>query len=127
MKQPVLLPLQETEKLVDLVTKLRAKHVAEGDASPLKVFDWDTLNPLLDQALDQEQVAARLKRETLNAFQQRKLKRRNLIAFVRKSRDILTGMYDQEMKVLGLWGFHVIDNRSTSPPKKDDNPAPGEI
>ena len=127
MKQPVLLPLRESEKLVDLVTKLRDKHVAEGDASPLKVFNWDALNPILDDALAQEHEAERLKREKLNAYQQRNLKRRSLVAFVRKSRDILTGVHDQEMKVLGLWGFNVIDNRSSSPPKKDDNLVIGEI
>jgi hypothetical protein len=65
----------------------------------------------------------RLKREKLNAYQQRKLRRRELIAFVRKSRDILTAVYDQEMKVLGLWGFDVLDNRNVSLLKKDDTPV----
>ena len=77
---------------------------------------------MIDRTLAQEQMALRLKREKLNAYQQRKLRRRELAAFVRKSRDILTGVYDQEMKVLGLWSRYlsgdVFDNRNGSPPKK---------
>ena len=125
MKKRVLIPAYDSRKLLELVTKLREKHAADGDASPLIVLNWSEANALIDGALETEEAAIRLKREKLNAYQQRRLKRHELANFARRTRDILTGVYPEEMKVLGLWGFDVLDNRETPRSQKEEGP-PGD-
>jgi len=118
MKKRVKIPMQDPKALLDLVKKVREKHVADGDASPLKVMNWTTVNTMIDEALHAEDRAMQLKREQRKAFQDRSHKLTNILAVVRNSRDILTGVHNEQMKVLGLWGFDVLDKRVRIP-----NPA----
>jgi len=113
MKKRVKIPQQNPKELLELAQKLRAKHVADGDASPLKVLNWTELNPLIDSAIEVEDRALRLKREKLAIYQQRSRQLIALTNVMRNSRDILTGVHPAEMKALGLWGFDVLDNRVT--------------
>lgn len=66
MKKRVIIPMQDAKALLDLAKKVREKHVADGEASPLKVLNWSELNPMIDGALETEEKAVRLKREKLN-------------------------------------------------------------
>jgi metallo-beta-lactamase class B len=45
MKKGVRVPIQDASALLNLAKKVREKHVADGDASPLKVLKWEEINP----------------------------------------------------------------------------------
>ncbi len=115
MKKRVKIPMGDPAALLDLAKKVREKHLADGDASPLKVLNWAELSPVIDEALALEERALQLKREKLSVYQQRSRRLGLMASIVRNSRDILTGVHAVEMKTLGLWGFDVLDNRVTPP------------
>ncbi len=113
MKKRVKIPASNPVQLLDLAKKVQSKHVADGDASLLKVLKWSEITPTLETALANHEKASQLKREMLEAYQQRDLKVQEIISALRDSRDILSGVYKKEMKVLGQWGYEVLDVRST--------------
>ena len=123
MKKRVKIPKQNAKALLDLVTKVRAKHLADGDASPLKVLNWDEINAVITQAIEAEEKALQFKRETLSLYQQRAQALESVVAIVRNSRDILTGVHRTKMKQLGLWGFDVLDGKVTLPVETVPEPA----
>jgi hypothetical protein len=122
MKKRVKIPKQNAKALLDLVTKVRAKHVADGDTSPLKVLNWDEINSAIAQALEAEEKALQFKRETLSLYQQRAQALETVVNIVRDTRDILTGVHRKKMKLLGLWGFDVLDGKVTLPVVAEETP-----
>ena len=68
MKNRVKIPRRNTSALLDLAKKVREKHVADGDASPLKVLNWEAISPMIDEALAIEEKALKLKREKLSIY-----------------------------------------------------------
>ena len=123
MKKRVEIPKQDPKRLLDLVTKVREKHLLDGEASPLKVLNWDEISPEIDEALEIEERALRLKREKLKIYQQRSHRLQRMLRIARDSRDILAGVHSVEMKALGLWGFDVLDTRVNTSREKNDAPA----
>ena len=112
MKKRVKIPKQSASALLELAKKMREKHLADGDASPLKVLNWDKVSPVIDEAIELEEKALRWKREKLSIFQQRAHRLQTVLSIVRSGRDVLVGVHIDEMKALGLWGFDVLDNRA---------------
>ena len=119
MKKRVKIPASNPVQLLDLAKKVQSKHLADGDASLLKVLKWSEITPTLETAVLNHEKAQRLKREMVQAYQQRNLKIQEIINAIRDSRDILTGAYKKEMKVLGEWGFDVLDNRAGIPESEE--------
>jgi len=114
MKKRVTIPTSNPTALLDLAKKVQSKHTADGDASPLKVLKWSEITPKVEAAIASHEKAQQLKREMLEAFQQRDLNLGDIKDALRNSRDILSGAYKKEMKVLGQWGYEVLDVRSTT-------------
>ncbi len=112
MKKRVKIPVGNPVALLDLAKKVQSKHAADGDASPLKVLKWTDFNAMLEQAMESHEKAQKGKREMVEAFQQRDLKLQAITNALRDSRDVLSGVYKKEMKVLGQWGYEVLDMRS---------------
>jgi len=112
MKKRVKIPASNPAALLDLAKKVQSKHTADGDASLLKMLNWSEITPTLEAAVANHEKARQLKREMLEAYQQRNLKLQEIINALRDSRDILSGAYKKEMKVLGQWGYEVLDVRS---------------
>ena len=92
MKKRVKLPVNP-KQLVDLAKQVQLKHVADGNSSPLGVLDWQVAGPLIDKVFEDHSRAERLRREMLEAYQQRNLKIDALKDLVRSCRDVLTGKY----------------------------------
>jgi hypothetical protein len=111
MKKRVKIPMRNTKTLLDLAKKVREKHLADGEASPLKVLNWAEVSPMIDDVLEIEDRALRLNREKLLTYQHRRVQLSKLISVMRNSRDILTGVHSSEMKELGLWGYDVVEVR----------------
>lgn len=114
MKKRVKIPMNDAQALIILARKVRDKHVADGEASPLKFLNWAEINAMIDEASAVEDQANDIKRVKRQVYQARSRKLTALRTQLRRSRDILTGMYRDEMKVMGSWGFDVLDNK-TSP------------
>lgn len=125
MKKRVKIPARDAKALLDLATKVREKHLADGDASPLKVLNWDTIIPVIDAAVKTDALALKLKREKLKMYQQRSRRLDAVASIMRNSRDILTAVYSEEMKALGEWGFDVLDNRTS--PAEGEEQAPANV
>jgi len=113
--------MQDAKSLLDLAKKMRDKHLADGETSPLKVLDWAVVGPLIDDALKTEEAADRLKREKVMTFQLREQRLQEVLSIVRNGRDILTAVHSNQMKALGQWGFDVLETRVTTP--LDELPA----
>ena len=97
---------------MELAKRVRAKHHADGEASLLKILDWEEATTAIDEALINHEKAERMRREMREAYQQRDLRLRTIADTMRNSRDILSGVYKKQMKVLGQWGYEVLDVRS---------------
>ncbi len=112
MKKRVTIPVNNPRALLDLSKKVLAKHTADGANSLLKPLNWTVITPMINDAATLQEKAEKAKRDMLEAYQQRNLKLDMVAGALRDSRDILSGVYKQEMKVLGQWGFEVLDVRS---------------
>ena len=123
MKKRVKIPTRDAKALLDLANKVREKHLTDGDASPLKILNWDNIIPAIDEAVKTDEMALKLKREKLKMYQQRARRLDAVANIMRNSRDILTAVYSDEMKALGTWGFDVLDNRSTDADVETSTPV----
>lgn len=112
MKKRVTIPVSNPSALLDLAKKVQSKHLADGDASLLKILKWSEISPTLEEAVAEHEKAMQMKRSMVQAYQKRNLKLQSIIDALRDSRDILSGAYKKEMKVLGEWGYEVLDARS---------------
>src|SRR6478609_5096395 len=83
MKKRVKIPASNPVQLLDLATKVQSKHLADGDASLLKVLKWSEITPTLEAALSNHEKAKQLKREMVAAYQQRNLKVQEIIGALR--------------------------------------------
>lgn len=113
MKTRVRIPKHQGQELLTLIQQVRARHEAEGDMSPLRILDWKALNQLINDAAALEEQAQHLKREKLRVYQQRALRQHEIKLRVRGIRDLLTGIYSEERKGLGMWGFDVLNSSTT--------------
>ena len=112
MKKRVKIPANRPTALLELAKRVRAKHHADGETSLLKILDWEEATTAIDEALINHEKAERMRREMREAYQQRDLRLRTIADTMRNSRDILSGVYKKQMKVLGQWGYEVLDARS---------------
>jgi hypothetical protein len=120
MKKRVKIPVNNPKELLDLAKKVQAKHTVDAANSVLKALNWTTITPTITEATALHDKAEKAKRDMLEAYQLRDLKIEAIANALRDSRDILSGVYKKEMKVLGQWGYEVLDIRSV---KAEPQPA----
>lgn len=120
MKKRVKIPTNSAE-MVALAMRVREKHLTDGEASVLKILNWQRLEPGLAEAYALQERSEQLKRELLEIYQKRDLRITFVEQFLRNSRDILTGAFSDEMKVLGKWGYDVLETRSKKSPSLEAN------
>ena len=90
-----------------------AEHKDQGKDSPLSILNWDEINPVITEADGLDDKIGSMGRELEKLTQRRKTlieKPDGLGDFARQSRDILSGVYRNEMKKLGDFGFEVNDS-----------------
>lgn len=113
-KKRVKIPANAAE-LVALARRVKDKHTAEGDASALRILNWQQVGPVIDESILLQEKASQLKRELLETYQKRDFRLEEVVKIMRASRDILTGKYGDEIKALGQWGYDVLDTRTVKP------------
>jgi len=113
MKKRVVIPVQNPKAVLELAQSVKIKHLQDGDASILKVLNWQQLTLDIDNAQQSHDKAETLKREMLASYTERNLRLESVIEMLRNSRDLLTGANSKNMKLMGQWGFDVREPRST--------------
>lgn len=110
--------------LLKLAEEVYEKHQADADQSPLKAMQnnsWETNGPKIASALEIQAQAEKLKRQAEDLYKQRDLLIDQIDDSVKGSRDILMGIYRENPKELGNWGFEV--NASVSKSKNGGDSA----
>lgn len=108
-KFTVVIPANAEEKLA-LAELVFAKHLAEGDQSPLngmKTHKWETSGPSIAEGLLQHKKAEELKKQMDKAYADRDSILNEITITLKASRDILSGVFNQNPRDLGEWGFEV--------------------
>lgn len=111
-KARVGIPINHGE-LIDLCVSIGKTHTKQGAKSPLSILEWDDINPAITEADELDDKINEMTREIEKLTQRRKTlveKADGLGDFARQARDILTGVYRNEMKKLGDFGFDVNDS-----------------
>jgi hypothetical protein len=119
----VTIPVNAGE-LIDLCVSIAAEHKELAKDSPLSILDWEEVNPIITEADELDDKIGDLNRELEKLTQRRKTlieKPGGLGDFARQSRDVLSGVYRNEMKRLGDFGFDVNDSPKA---KKANGPKP---
>ena len=106
MRARVVIPKSPME-LIKLGKEVCRKHSFLGKNYPLGVLPWEIAGPAIDKAMEQHKLAEKLRRDMEKAYSKRD---KNLLVIkdiLRRSRDLLKGVYGREMKKLGDFGFTV--------------------
>ena len=117
-KARVAIPINPRE-LIDLCLSIVGEHQKQGKSSPLNILKWEDINGSVSEADQADKKIAELYRELNKLTQRRKSLVENtqgLGDFARQSRDILSGVYRNEMKRLADFGFEVSDSPKVRKP-----------
>jgi hypothetical protein len=101
---------KNTGDLLNLANNIYQKHLADGANSPLNLIqgsNWTVEGPNITNALFSHQQAETSRANAELNYQQRNNLLIDITAIVKASRDLLTGMYRKNMKMLINWGFKV--------------------
>ena len=122
-KLRVPLPRKSPSKKIELAKKVLQKHLAEGDKSPLKGFDWNTLQTQIAQAEQWHDQSETLRGQAAQLTMDRDNVLKNVVIALQSSRDVLTGHNLANMKYLTDWGFQVIETPAKAKPVATTTPA----
>lgn len=103
-------------QLIDLCVAVKDEHSKQAAASPLTILKWEDISPVITEANELDDQIGKMSRELEKLTERRRTlieKPDGLADFARKSRDILSGVYRNEMKKLGDFGFQVNDSPKT--------------
>lgn len=109
------------KSLIDLAESVLKKHQADGAQSPLSMMvsnNWETNGPKVAQADALHNQAEEFKRQAENLLKQRDLLLDDVTESVKGSRDVLIGIYRDNPRELGKWGYQVNDSVSNSKPEE---------
>lgn len=120
-KPRVVIP-RNPEQLLKLAQLIQAKDAELGEQSPLAFLDWSAKLDTINEALAAQQEAESLRRQMESAYEQRDRKIKEITTWVRRSRDILTGIHREEMRKLGEYGF-TVDSSARSRPSEQEQEA----
>jgi hypothetical protein len=105
----VTIPTDPSEDIA-LLVKVKAKHDALGDASPLKGLKWEKIGPAYASAKLHDDAAEDAKKVMEREFRARDVDMPTVMQALRDSRDVLLAVNSENPKVLGDYGFEVDDS-----------------
>lgn len=111
LRPRVVIPTKPAQAL-DLAKKVYAKHTAMAATSPLNVLQmhtWAVNGPQVANALTLHAQAEDLARQAEEAYRKRDILLAEIDHSLKASRDLLLGVYRDNPKILGEWGFEVND------------------
>ena len=98
---------KKVPELLALAQAVAKKHKALGKNSPLNALPWARVLPRIDKAVEQHKLAERLRRDMEKAYESRDKNIPAIRDILQRSRDLLKGIYRNELKKLGDFGFTV--------------------
>lgn len=99
--------------LLALASKIYAKHISDGVASPLKAmvdFSWAEDGPKINPCLAKHVEAEEAAKKAEEAYRQRDVDIPAINAIVKNSAAVLKGIYAKNPKKMGEYGFTVDDS-----------------
>lgn len=100
-------------QLLDLASKIYAKHTSMAAASPLNALQrhtWTVNGPEVANAQTLNQQAEEFQRQAELAYRNRDMLLTEIDESIKSTRDLLLGIYRDNPKELGQWGFEVDDS-----------------
>jgi cell division protein ZapA (FtsZ GTPase activity inhibitor) len=117
-KPRVIIP-RNPEELLKLAQLIQEKDAELGNQSPLAFLDWKSKLNAINEAIAAQKEAEALRRQMESAYERRDALLQEITTWVRQSRDMLTGVYRQEMRKLGDFGFTVDSSPRSSRSEED--------
>ena len=108
-KPRVVIPTNPKD-LLELGKKVYNRHASANGQSVLGALKWEEIANKIDQGLELHHQAEELRRQMEKTYQQRDAIVEEVENLVKRSRDVLSGVYRDDMKVLGDYGFDVINS-----------------
>jgi cell division protein ZapA (FtsZ GTPase activity inhibitor) len=109
------------EQLLALAQRVYDKHSELGEQSPLSTMvshSWTANGAKIAQCLAYHKQAEEAKRQMEELYRQRDLLLSGIKESVKASRDILQGVYRENQKTLGDFGFNIDDTPKNETLKK---------
>ncbi len=101
------------KELLSLSERIFAKHSELGEASPLNVLTthkWENNGGKITLAKTKHEDAEEYNRRSEQAYRERDLLLSDIKESVKASRDVLMGVYRENPKMMGEFGFTVDDS-----------------
>ena len=109
------------KELIDLATRILQKHTELGAESPLNTLishKWSDNGSKVSEAAQLHNQSEELKRQSEQATSKRNLLLTDIQQTVLASRDLLEGVYRENPRELGLFGFNVSESARKSTKKQ---------
>ena len=100
--------------VIQLAQSIQSKDAELGTASPLALLQWTDKLAAIQSALEAQEWAETLREQLDRAYEERDRRIKELLESIRQSRDVLTGIYRQDMSKLTDFGFTVEKNKTQS-------------
>ncbi|MFN0047644.1 MAG: hypothetical protein ACKVOU_00825 [Cytophagales bacterium] len=100
---------KNAENLLALANKVYEQHQKLGASSPLSMLEWNVVGPIIQTTLEDHNKAEELRRLSEISYARRDKQLVIIDNMVKSSRDVLKGIYRNEPKKLGEYGFEVSD------------------
>jgi hypothetical protein len=113
------------QDLLELAGKVYAKHLIDGNASPLNALadeKWEVEGPKIANCLAKHLEAEDLRRKMEMAYKERDMDFEGISDIVGSSSGLLKNIYSKNAKKLGEWGFDTVET-SYSSRKKTTTPS----
>ena len=108
-KLRVPLPSRRSNEMLDLAEKVLKKHETDAADSALIKLDWLKVKAAITRANELHTEIENLRVERAKRVTDRNTLMDDITKTMRSSRDILSGVYIDNMQNLGSWGFEVIE------------------
>ncbi len=102
----IVLP-RNPQKILELAQKITDKHVADGGSSPLAPIITGDIQQIITDGLQLNNLADELEKQMEKAYKDRDAKVNEALKIIKRSRDLLKGIYSDNLKQLGDYGFTV--------------------
>ncbi|MEL7086169.1 MAG: hypothetical protein AAF268_15355 [Cyanobacteria bacterium P01_A01_bin.3] len=110
-KPRVVIP-RKISDVIQLAQVIQSKDAELGTDSPLALLKWANKLAAIQSALDAQERAEELRDQLDSAYEERDRRIKELLESIRQSRDVLTGIYRQDMSKLTDFGFTVEKNKT---------------
>ena len=99
--------------VIQLAQLIQSKDAELGTASPLALLNWLDKLTAIESVIEAQQQAENLRAQLDAAYEERDRCIKELLESIRQGRDVLTGIYRQDMSKLEEFGFTVKNTKAS--------------